>query len=75
MNDANRNGDALISDTFTWNKQLSLLRESFVDLHHDATVFLFDTWKLYADVLVDHGRFVQTAWLRNTTDWCPSYSK
>ena len=43
--------------------------------HPDTTSFLFDTNFLFTRVLDDPGQFMETADLRNTTDYCEAYAE
>lgn len=56
-----------------FNNRITQLAQSFRRTHADATVFLFDTNRLFNTVLDSPASFPQTARYRNLTDYCGAY--
>ena len=68
-------GTLMVADTLEWNQRLTVLRDSFVEKHKDVTVFLFDTWQLYEDIIKDPTSQPETAGLRRLRGICDAYSR
>ncbi|QIW99443.1 hypothetical protein AMS68_004961 [Peltaster fructicola] len=57
-----------------WNANLTSLVYNFRAHHPDATVFLFDTFKLYDDVMNEPCLFPESCGFEVTTKFCPTYA-
>ena len=61
------------ADIKDWNKRLIQLGNNLTNIYSDATVFQFDTNKIFAQVLDDPCSHPQTCPYKNTTDYCVAY--
>ncbi|EKG10343.1 Lipase GDSL [Macrophomina phaseolina MS6] len=58
-----------------FNKRISNLATSLGEKHTDTSIFTFDTYSLFNQILDDPTSHSQTAGLKNTTGYCTDYEK
>lgn len=61
------------ADIANWNDRVAALSSNLTSTYGDVTSFLFDTNKVFNQVLDDPCSYHQTCAYKNTTDYCVSY--
>lgn len=61
------------ADIADWNDRVAALSSNLTSTYEDVTSFVFDTNKLYSQVLDNPCSYDQTCAYKNTTDYCVNY--
>ncbi|KAE8154434.1 hypothetical protein BDV25DRAFT_147694 [Aspergillus avenaceus] len=59
--------------TADWNSRTKTLQTRIQYLHSDATVFLYDAYTLFDEVIDNPSKYEQTSVYKNTTSHCEAY--
>ncbi|KAF4967406.1 hypothetical protein FZEAL_10533 [Fusarium zealandicum] len=59
--------------TKDWNSRLRTFQERIKSLHPKATVFVYDTYRLFQKVMDDPSKFDETSVYKDTASYCTAY--